>query len=95
MACRPGLVWAGIIAAGVAAEAHGLLCDHHDCTLSAVTRAAFRTEHPIGRAAFLLGTAGLALWFQYHIITWQRENPQAELAEVFELLPHLAPEQSA
>lgn len=73
MTCRPSLVWGVVLAAGVAAEAHALACNHHDCTLSALTREVFRTSHPAGRIAFMLGTAALAVWFQYHIVTWKRE----------------------
>jgi len=73
MGCRPGLVWGGVLVAGLAAEAHALLAGHHDCTLSAITREVCRTEHPAGRAAFVAGSAALAVWFQYHIVTWKRE----------------------
>lgn len=91
MACRPGLIWAGVIAAAVAAEAHALLEGHREHTLSAMTRQAFRTEHPVGKAAFILGTAALAVWFQWHIVGSKSEV--GELAEVFELHPGLAQEQ--
>lgn len=94
MRCRPGLVWGGILAAGAAAEAHALIRDHHDCTLSALTRAVCRTEHPAGRVAFVAGSAVLAIWFQYHIVTWKRES-LVELAEIFELDTTLAPEELA
>lgn len=73
MACRPALLWGGILAAGVVAEMHALACKHHDCTLSALTREVFRTDSRAGRTAFVVGSALLALWFQYHIITWKRE----------------------
>lgn len=95
MACRPALVWGGLLAAGVAAEAHALLSRHHDCTLSAMTRTVCRTEHPVGRAAFVVGSAALAIWFQYHIVTWKRETLLEDLAEVFEFDTFLAPEQLA
>jgi hypothetical protein len=93
MSCRPALVWGGILAAGVAAEAHALLQRHHDCTLSAMTRSVFRTEQPAGRAAFVLGSAAFAVWFQYHIVTWRDSLTDDGLAQVFELDPSRAPEQ--
>lgn len=71
MACRPGLLWGGILAAGAVSEAHALRRRHHDCTLSAQTRRAFRTQHPAGRAAFMVGGAALASWFLHHIVTWK------------------------
>lgn len=77
MVCRPALLWGGILVAGVAAEAHALACRHHDCTLSALTREVFRTDRPAGRAAFVAGSALLALWFQYHIVTWKRDSLEA------------------
>lgn len=73
MACRPALVWGGILAAGVVAEAHALVCHHHDCTFSALTRDVFRTDSLTGRVTFVAGSALLALWFEYHILTWKRE----------------------
>ena len=95
MACRPAFVWGGLFAAGIAAEAHALIRRHHDCTLSAMTRQVCRIEHPLGRAAFVLGSAAMAVWFQYHIVTWKHESPPEGdgLAEIFELNPSLAPEQ--
>lgn len=97
MRCRPELVWGGIFAAGIAAEVHALISRHHDCTLSALTRAVCRTEHPVGRAAFVAGSAVLAVWFQYHIVTWDHESlSQSDgLAEIFEVNTSLAPEQLA
>jgi len=72
--CRPEVVWGGILAAGVAAEVHALLADHHDCTLSAITRRVFRTQHPVGRVAFALGSYALAVWFTHHITA--RKDPR-------------------
>jgi hypothetical protein len=72
--CRPALVWGGILAAGIAAEAHALRAGHHDCTLSALTRRVCHTQRPAGRVAFVLGSYALAGWFVHHIIS-RKENP--------------------
>lgn len=71
MRCRPGLVWTGVLAAGVAAEVHALRADHHDCTLSAMTRRVCHTEHPVGRVAFAVGAHALAAWFVHHVNNWK------------------------
>lgn len=71
--CRPGVIWGALFAAGLAAEAHALVAHHHDCTLSAMTRRTCRTDSPAGRTAFVAGSALVAVWFQYHIVTWKRE----------------------
>lgn len=70
MACAPVLVWGGILAAGVVAEAHGLVCRHRECTLSGVTRHLCRTESPVGRVLFLAGLCCLSAWFAHHITNY-------------------------
>jgi hypothetical protein len=50
---------------------HALAADHHDCTLSAITRRVCRTQHPVGRVAFVLGSYALATWFTHHITAWK------------------------
>lgn len=67
MACRPELVWGGILAAGAVAEVHALARKHRGCTLSGVTRQVCRTESPVGRALFLAGLGCLSAWFAHHI----------------------------
>lgn len=69
--CRPAVVWGGVLAAGVVAEVHALVADHHDCTLSAMTRRVCRTQHPAGRVAFVLGSYALAAWWIHHITAWK------------------------
>jgi len=73
--CRPGMVWTGLLAAGVVAEVHALVADHHDCTLSAQTRRVWHTHHPVGRAAFAVGSYALATWFVHHIIARKGLTP--------------------
>jgi hypothetical protein len=69
MTCRPVLVWTGILAAAVAAQIHGLISRHKNCTLSGLTRQVCRTESPLGRALFLAGLGCLTAWFARHITT--------------------------
>ncbi|HEY1177475.1 MAG TPA: hypothetical protein VGF17_15060 [Phytomonospora sp.] len=65
---RPGVVWGGLLAAGVAYETYGLFGDVEGDTLSEVTRALFRTSHPVGKAVFLAGYVGFSSWFVPHIV---------------------------
>lgn len=64
---RPGLVWAALLGGMAALDVY---CDRNTTTgdtLSEVTRATFRTHHPLGRAAFVLCWARLSWWFVPHI----------------------------
>lgn len=68
--CRARWSWAALLGAGLAAELHGLKTPgHNDCTLSACTRAALRTNHPAGRIAFAAGWIALSWWLVPHILT--------------------------
>lgn len=68
MKCRPGWLWGGIAAAGVAAEVHALASRHPDCTLSAMTRKVCHTRTRGGRVAFTLSAAAITGWFVHHIL---------------------------
>lgn len=65
---RPGRVWGGLLAAGLAYEAYGLRGAVDGDTLSEVTRTVFHTRHPLGKVAFTAGWAALTCWFVPHIV---------------------------
>lgn len=63
---RPGMFWGASLGALILADV--LLDRRHDgSTLSEVTRATFRTHHPIGRAAFLSTLTVSSVGFARHI----------------------------
>lgn len=69
----PRLVWGALAGAGIAYEAWALRDPREGYTLSEVTRALFRVEHPAGKAAFLAGYVGFSAWFVPHIVRVARE----------------------
>jgi hypothetical protein len=63
---RPGLFWGASLGGLILADV--LLDRRHDgSTLSECTRATFRTDHPLGRAAFLVSWGLLTAWLCPHI----------------------------
>ena len=63
---RPGLFWGASLGGLILADV--LLDRRHDgSTLSACTRATFRTHHPLGRVAFVASWGVLTAWLLPHI----------------------------
>jgi hypothetical protein len=64
---RPGLFWGASLGGLILAD---VLLDrrHDDSTLSACTRATFRTHHPVGRVVFVAAYVGSSCWFVPHIL---------------------------
>jgi hypothetical protein len=63
---RPGLFWGAWAVSSLALDAV-LDRRHNGSTLSEVTRATFRTHHPVGRAVFLATLAVSSAGFARHI----------------------------
>lgn len=64
---RPSLFWWGVIGGLGALD---FWCHRNETvgdTLSEVTRATFRTHHPLGRLAFVAAWCGLSYWLIPHI----------------------------
>jgi hypothetical protein len=68
---RPVAFWVSVFAALGVVDLW-LDTKHNGSTLSEVTRAIFRTERPLGRAAFTLALAAGGAWFWDHIVSAQR-----------------------
>ena len=66
---NPNVVWGLLLAFGALYEAWGLLNKAPGDTLSERTRAWFRVREKPGRAVFLVGWSGFAVWFAVHIVT--------------------------
>lgn len=60
-------VWGLILGAGVGFELWAMRrrLDH---TFTRRTRRHFRTHHPVGKAAFIVGWTGLWAWYLKHIV---------------------------
>lgn len=66
-----GITWAAITVVGVGYEAYTLFNRRKEDTLSATTRAAFRTRHSkTGRVVFGVFWVGFSTWFLGHILDW-------------------------
>lgn len=63
---RPLTVWASLIGALVVLD---LWADrkHDHSTLSCQVRRVYRTDHKLGRLAFIASWAGLTAWFVPHV----------------------------
>jgi hypothetical protein len=67
MAVRSRLAWGAVLGAGAAYETYTLVKELPDDTLSACTRATFRTDTAAGRVMFTAAWCGFAAWFLVHI----------------------------
>ncbi len=65
---KSDLVWGAIVGAAVAYEIHAMKSDRLDRTLTRTTRRYFRTQHPVGKAAFAIGWGYMSTWFMKHIL---------------------------
>lgn len=66
-----GAVWAAFTAVGVGYEAYTLFNRREEDTLSATTRAVFRTRtSSTGRKVFLVVWVGFSAWFTGHVLDW-------------------------
>lgn len=61
------LGWVATIIGAVYAEWRALNKGRQEATLSAATRAVFRTDTALGRVAFVASWAALTAWFLPHI----------------------------
>lgn len=64
--------WYGLVAVGVCAEAYALRSEQHNGTASHAWRTACRTDHPLGRAALVVGWGVLSAWLIPHLL----RNPE-------------------
>lgn len=66
-----GITWAAITAAGLGYEAYTLFNRRKEDTLSATTRAVFRTRTSrTGRKVFLVAWVAFSAWFTGHVLDW-------------------------
>jgi hypothetical protein len=78
---RPDLVWASLLAAGVAYETYALNNGREGYTLSENVRSWFHVESPAGKLAFASGWLALSAWFVPHIISKAAEAAAEVMAE--------------
>ncbi len=65
------IAWGALTAAGLGYEAYTLLNRRKEDTLSATTRAAFRTRtSKTGRVVFGVLWTGFSAWFLGHVLDW-------------------------
>lgn len=64
----PDWVWGTVLAVGVGYELYALRRELVDHTFTRRTRHHFRTHHPAGKVAFIVGWTALWAWYLKHII---------------------------
>lgn len=70
--------WVGVLTAAGALELYGILHPGKWDTLSETTRWLARTHTKTGATAFLVGWAGLAIWFPIHLLKVAEQKAQQE-----------------
>lgn len=73
MKMSPRNVWTAVVGLSTAAELIAMRKGRADATLSAATRAVFRTETKLGRGAFMAGWGWLMIWYAVHIIRYKEQ----------------------
>lgn len=85
---KSDLVWGAIAATVLGYEAYTIRSNKLDWTLTRTTRRAMHTDHPLGKAMFLMGWGAFSVWFARHIVessdpmdallsmVGQRKNPE-------------------
>lgn len=73
MTRRDGAAWALLVGIPVAYEFRQLARGEQGVPLSTIIRAVFRTDHPVGAAAFVVTVDLSARWLKRHILT-EREG---------------------
>lgn len=68
-------LWPVLLIAVTALELEAIRQGDLDRTITRTTRRWFRTQHPAGKAAFVVTWAGFSIWYARHILSAPRAVP--------------------